>query len=277
MKSKISWSVKLYQPEVDSAKWRLFLRFLGVESTLLQDQGALIHVLLTDAPGLIILDYAFFTDVFAVNASIYSSWMERGGGIALTGCDAQRMVPELFLTRITAISERDPYTLNSLLQRFIPTYSRQFLRMETRLPGLYARAAGDSQICEILNLSPGGAFIRTTESLPGSGEEVWVNVPLLGLHKEVELRSRVVNQILPNEGNNYTQGISVSFVREENSSALNDLNDYAQYVLAHDKALDPQIPSFSNCHKRGRNSMNINMPFPPRLEKVRDPKLIPSR
>lgn len=248
MKSPTRWQVKLYQPEADSVKWRFLLRFLGVESTLLRNEKELRQSLLHDQPGLIIFDRALLGEAFSAIESNCMQWMERDGGIALTGHAGRWPIAASFLARVTDISERDPFTINALLQRFVPTYSRQHPRLETRLPGLYERAAGNSQICQIMNLSPGGAFIRTTETLPLHGEELRVNVPLLGLHKEIELSSRVVRQVLPNEVNNYAQGVGVSFITGENV----ELDNYVRHVLAHDEAFDLQgTPS---CDSRSRRN-----------------------
>lgn len=250
MKSAKNWLVKLYQPEVDSVKWRFLLNFLGVESTPLQNEMELTQALLHDQPGLIIFDHALFGEAVTAIESDCLQWFERGGGIALTGRTGLWPIPDAFLARVVDISERDPFIINALLQRFVPTYSRQHPRLETRLPGLYSGPNGYCQICEIMNLSPGGAFIRTTETLPLTGEELQVNVPLIGLRKEIELTSRVVRQILPNEMNNYAQGIGVSFVAEENSPVSLELNNYVRYVIANDEALDPQVTPFSGCNTR---------------------------
>jgi len=275
MKSPTSWLVKLYQPEEESVKWRLLLRFLGVESTPLHEVKELTQVLVHDQPGLIVVDHALLGEAFATIESDCFHWIERGGGIALTGDRGLSPIPDSLLVKVTDISGRDPYTINALLQRYVPTYSRHYPRLETRLPGLYARAAGNSLICEIMNLSPGGAFIRTTETLPSFGEALQVNVPLIGLRKEIELSSRVVRQVLPSEANNYAQGIGVSFMGEENCSVSIELNDYVRYVLAHDEALDPQVTPFSGCQSR-RTEGEVKS-WPARSLKGRERSLTPIR
>lgn len=259
MKSAENWLVKLYQPEAESVKWRFLLSFLGVESTPLQKEKELTLALLHDQPGLIIFDRALFGEAFIAIESVCSQWLERGGGIALTGHAGLWPIPDSFRAKVVDISERDPFIINALLQRFVPTYSRLYPRLGTRLPGLYTRAAGSCQICEILNLSPRGAFIRTTETLPLSGEELRVTVPLIGLRKEIELNVRVVRQILPNETNNYAQGIGVTFIAEEDSAAFMELNNYVRYVVANDEALDPQVTPFSGCNAK-RNTQVKSSP-----------------
>lgn len=243
MKSSRNWMVKLYQPEADSVKWRFLFNFLGVESVPLRSEKELVQSLLSDPAGLFVIDRNLLGEAFTSIGSSCAQWIERGGGIALTGGHAGLWpIPETFLAKVVDISERDPFTINALLQRYVPTYSRQHPRLGTRLPGLFSRTiGGNSQICEIMNLSPGGAFIRTAETLPLSGEELQVSIPLLGLRKELELNSCVVSQFLPNEANNYAQGVGVKFITEENSSDSAELNNYVRYVLANDEALDPHV------------------------------------
>lgn len=256
MKSQISWLVKLYQPEADSVKWRFLFRFLGVESTSLQTEKELIQVLLHDPPGLIIFDRGLLGEAFTAIESFCDRWLERGGGIALTGHAGLWPIPDYFLNKLTDISERDPFTINDLLQRYIKTYSRKQPRLNTRLPGLYSRVTGNSQICEIMNLSPRGAFIRTTEALPSVGEELLINVPLIGLRKEIEVSGCVVCQTLPNETNNYAQGIGISF-QAEPTPAFNELNKYMRYVLTHDEEFDPQGIRFANCRSTQKDSAEL--------------------
>jgi Tfp pilus assembly protein PilZ len=265
MKSPEKWLVKLYQSEADSVKWRFLFNFLGVESTPFRSEKELKQSLLHDQAGLVIFDRNLLGEAFSAIEPICSRWIERGGGIALTGHAGLWPLPASFLAKVTDISERDPFTINALLQRFIPTYSRQHPRLGTRLPGLYTRSTGSCQICEIINLSPGGAFIRTTETLPSYGEELRVNVPLIGLRKELELNSRVVSQIFPSDENNYAQGVGVSFLAEGNSPVFDELNNFVRYVLANDESLDPHVPFFADCKKIGHNVKTLS----PRSEKGR--------
>ena len=245
MKTPNRWAIKLYQPDSDSVNWRFLFNFIGVESFPLRSKRKLLQSLLSDQAGLIVLDRNLLGEAFSDLEPICSQWMERGGGIALTGLAGEWPIPDSFLARVTDISERDPFTINALLQRFVPTYSRQHPRLGNRLPGLYARSTGNYQLCEIMNLNPGGAFIRTTEALPAHGDELRVNIPLIGLQKEIELNGLVVSQLFPSEANNYSQGIGIKFIGEGNPFFFAELNNYVRYVLAHDETLDSQVPPFS--------------------------------
>lgn len=251
MNSSWKWQIKLYQNEIESVKWRTLFNFLGVDSTLLRNEKELVNSLLNDPVGLIVFDRGLLGRAYSSLAGYCTQWIERGGGIALTGSDEESPIPPSALGTMHDISERDPFQINDLLQRFLPTYSRLHPRLGTRLPGLYSRPSGGSQICEIMNLSPGGAFIRTTEVLPRSGEDLCVNVPLIGLRKELEITSCVVSQVLPVVDNNYIQGIGVKFKSEGNDLAFVDLKNYVRFVIANDEKLYPQITPFSGCRSKG--------------------------
>ena len=259
MKSTKNWMVKLYQPEAESVKWRFLFNFLGVESVPLRSEKELVQSLSSDPAGLFVFDRNLLGEAFKAIGPICSQWIERGGGIALTGHAGLWPLPPAFLAKVIDISGRDPFIINALLQRYVSTYSRQHPRLGTRLPGLYTRTSGNCQICEIMNLGPGGALIRTTESLPASGEELQVNIPLFGLQRELELAGRVVSQFLPTEANNYAQGVGVKFMTEENSADFSELNNFVRYVLANDETLDPQdsSPADSSSRKIGHKVKSV--------------------
>lgn len=241
-----NWNVQLYQPDAESAKWRLILRFLGVESTPIREEQRIATLLLEGEPGLVIFDRQLLGESFATLGTACEWWIKRGGGIALSGTSSGLWpIPESFLNAVTDISERDPFAINDLLQRFVSSYSRNHPRLETRLPALYAQGEGTSHICEIMNLSPGGAFIRTTQNLPAHDCELLVNVPLMGMHKELELVGRVVRHVTPHEQNNYIQGIGIQFVAPESAQCLTELNNYLRYMVANDEAIAPQVTPFS--------------------------------
>lgn len=272
MRSSKNWLIKLYQPEADSVKWRFLFDFLGVASTPLRKEKELVQSLLCDEPGLVVIDRNLLGEAFATIEASCTTWLERGGGMALTGNAGLWPIPAAFLAQAPDISERDPFMINALLHQFVPTYSRRHPRLGTRLPGLYTRSSGHCQICEIMNLSPGGAFIRTTEALPAFGEEIQINVPLIGMNREIELSSRVVSQFLPNEENNYSQGVGVKFNTEESSPVIIELNDYVRYVLANDEALVPQVSPFvdDQSKKIGHDVKSL----PLRIEAGRERRLV---
>jgi Tfp pilus assembly protein PilZ len=271
MKTPKNWVVKLYQPEADSVKWRFLFDFLGVASTPLRKEKELVQSLLCDEAGLVVIDRNLLGEAFAAIEESCTTWLERGGGMALTGPAGLWPIPGAFLSRVTDISERDPFIINALLHRFVPTYSRLHPRLGTRLPGLYTRSSGHCHICEILNLNPGGAFIRTTETLPAYGEDLQINVPLIGMNKEIELGSRVVSQFFPNEENNYSQGVGVRFISEENSPLFVELNNYVRYVLANDETLVPQISPFVDDQSK-KIGHNVKL-LPSRIEAGRERRL----
>lgn len=272
MRSSKNWLVKLYQPEADSVKWRFLFDFLGVASTPLRKEKELVQSMLCDEPGLVVIDRNLLGEAFATIEASCTTWLARGGGMALTGHAGLWPLPASFLAQVPDISERDPFMINALLHRFVPTYSRLHPRLGTRLPGLYTRSSGHCQICEIMNLSPGGAFIRTTEILPVFGEELQLNVPLIGMNKEIELSSRVVSQFFPNEENNYAQGVGVKFITEESSPIFVELNNYVRYVLANDEALVPQISPFVD--EQSKKIGHDVKALPSRIEVGRERRLV---
>lgn len=272
MGSSKNWLVKLYQPEADSVKWRFLFDFFGVASTPLRKEKELVQSLLCDEPGLVVIDRNLLGEAFATVEASCTTWLARGGGMALTGKAGLWPLPAAFLAQVPDISERDPFMINALLQRFVPTYSRLHPRLGTRLPGLYTRSSGQCQICEIMNLSPGGAFIRTTETLPACGEELQINVPLIGMNKEIELSSRVVSQFFPNEENHYVQGVGVKFITEENAPVFVELNNYVRHVLANDETLVPQFSPFidDQSKKIGHDVKSL----PSRIESGKERRLV---
>lgn len=118
----------------------------------------------------------------------------------------------------------DPHLLHQLLRDRVKNYSRLHVRIETTLPGLFARDQ-ESQFCEITNLSAGGAFIKTCFPLGTGGADFRLYIPLLGMKRELELVSEVVFQVLPNEANNYQQGAGIRF-RQPDEETTRHLEDF---------------------------------------------------
>lgn len=104
----------------------------------------------------------------------------------------------------------DLIALHETLRRCLSEYSRRHMRLNTSLPGVFVRRQ-DSHFCEILNLSAGGAFIKTGTPVSADEETIRLHIPLLGMKRELEIDSQVVFRVSPNEHNNYQQGAGVSF------------------------------------------------------------------
>jgi CheY-like chemotaxis protein/Tfp pilus assembly protein PilZ len=126
----------------------------------------------------------------------------------------------------------DPHALHQLLRDRIKNYSRLHVRIETTLPGLFAREK-DSQFCEITNLSAGGAFIKTCFPLGAGGEGFRLYIPLLGMKRELELQSEVVFQVTPSEANNYQQGAGIRF-RQPDAETTRHLEDFLRRASDND-------------------------------------------
>lgn len=150
------------------------------------------------------------------------AWLDREGAESLVNLERICLAHKCALLVIGARgSERfavpveylpsgfDLLALHEVLRICIKDYSRRHLRLTTRLPGVISRAEG-CQICEIVNLSAGGAFVKTGTQLSVNGE-VTLHVPLLGMKRELELGSQVVFRVVPSEQNNYQQGVGLRF------------------------------------------------------------------
>jgi hypothetical protein len=149
-------------------------------------------------------------------------------------------------------------SLQQLLRRRVESYSRQHPRVDTNLPGLYA-SGNNSQFCEILNLSAGGAYIKLGSPLAQGLEEVKLFIPLLGMKKELELLSEVVFQTKPSEENNYQQGAGIRF-RIEDVETARQLEDYLalstsdHLPTAYYLPITPGVHEEASSQKRGRRS-----------------------
>lgn len=137
-------------------------------------------------------------------------------------------------------AERLPYdfdlnALHETLRRCLNEYSRRHMRLNTSLPGVFVRRQ-DSHFCEILNLSAGGAFIKTGTPVTAGEETIRLHIPLFGMKRELEIDSRVVFRVSPNEHNNYQQGAGVSF-RMQDTEASRHLETFLDQ-LARYRTLD---------------------------------------
>lgn len=105
----------------------------------------------------------------------------------------------------------DIFELYRLTQKLLQTTPRQRLRLDVRLPSMFAIGDGPTQIGEILTVSEGGMFLKT--SLPmNAGQELKIYLPLMGMGKELELDAQVLYPILPTQKNRYLQGFGIEFI-----------------------------------------------------------------
>lgn len=97
--------------------------------------------------------------------------------------------------------------------------------IDTQLPALFSFKKHDFHICEVLNLSMGGARIKTSKLPPPVGEDVYVHIALIGLRKEVEFCAKIVRHIVPNEENEYQHGFCVE-ITETSRTFVKELKNY---------------------------------------------------
>lgn len=231
----MAWYVQTWQPEDERAKWRAIFRRLGVDTLLLADEQRTADLLCHGPAGLAVLDRQLLAAARDRLLAACEWWIDRGGGIALTGAATDLVLPARLQETMTDISGRDPILINALLQQHLPAYTRRQPRLETRLPGIYS-LDGATHICEITSIGPGGAFLRTAMRLPVFGSVLRLIIPLLGLRREIEVEAEVVRQVTPSDLNNFQQGIGVAF-RCEQALPFSLLAEYLQTILNSDSDL----------------------------------------
>ena len=111
----------------------------------------------------------------------------------------------------------DVFKLFEFTQKNLEKIPRRNIRLNVQLPSMYYH--GESPcIAEVVSLSTEGLFIRTGSRIEGL-EQVQIILPLLGMHKEIEVEGRIVYRVEPHPDNNYLQGMGIEF---SNISKTND-------------------------------------------------------
>lgn len=108
----------------------------------------------------------------------------------------------------------DIFDLFALVQKHLEKFPRKNLRLAVRLPGLI-RSGVASHLAEVLSLSREGLFIKSGFLLE-KGAEVTIDLPLLGMKKELRLLGKVLYRVHPGPENNYLQGLGIGFEPSEN-------------------------------------------------------------
>jgi Tfp pilus assembly protein PilZ len=126
---------------------------------------------------------------------------------------------------------------------------RKHLRLPVQLPCVYFHK-GTSFFGEIHSLGTGGAFVKTAWQQLREGEPLELGIPLIGMKKEIEVKSRILYLINPRQENNYLQGIGVKFIPQD-PKVFQLLRDFLKYSL-----LNETIPGFSRLTS---NSLETSM------------------
>jgi hypothetical protein len=134
----------------------------------------------------------------------------------------------------------DVAALHGLVSACLVNYPRKHLRMPAHLPCLFY-VRGFTYFGEILSLGTGGAFIKTACQQIRTGDLLDVGIPLLGMKKELELRSRVIYLLSPKQENNYLQGVGVGFNSPDQETTC-VLEDFLRHSLLDD--IYPVFPCF---------------------------------
>jgi len=208
-----------------------------VEGCICNKAGRLTPAPGKNSPDLVILDRPLLPEVP----------LSTGLGPGLTG-RSPFLCPQIILSEEKALLETSPgqnfpfdvVALHGLVSTRLIDYPRKHLRMPAHLPCLFS-ARGFNYFGEILSLGTGGAFIKTACQQIRTGDLLDVGIPLLGMKKELEIRSRVIYLLTPQPENNYLQGVGVSFLTldQENTRVL---EDFLRHSLLND--IYPVFPCF---------------------------------
>lgn len=221
-------AVLLHVLEAGDARLSQSMQLLGFRVEVTHNEKGLVAGLRSAATlDLILLDGRCLVSFNPETGKHLAQWAAKGGTIVLIHAD--QIDTTAFPYEVLS-QPLGPLLLHELSRRYIRSYSRNHPRIDTRLPGLFI-VNDQCHFCEILNLGTGGAFIKTGGALPATAEVLDIHVPLLGMHKELELRSRVVYRITPGEDNNYLQGIGVAFELEQEQEKSDMLANYLIHSL----------------------------------------------
>lgn len=105
----------------------------------------------------------------------------------------------------------DVFQLYQMTQRELQSHPRQRLRLDVKLPCMFSFDDRPPEIGEILTISEGGMFLKTSQPLQDA-QPLMITIPLIGMSKELELESRVLYPIAPTQQNRYLQGAGIEFL-----------------------------------------------------------------
>lgn len=145
----------------------------------------------------------------------------------------------------------DVVALHARIGQCLGHYPRKHLRVPAHLPCVFS-ARGFQSFGEILSLGTGGAFIKGIYHHLRAGDFVDVCIPLLGMKRELEIRSRLVYILAPRQENNYLQGIGIEFVSADREP-IRVLEDFLRLSL-----LDEISPVFTCFGLPGRQDTAPN-------------------
>lgn len=115
----------------------------------------------------------------------------------------------------------DIFALFAAVQKQVEKHPRNFLRMDVKLPGMVSPEGKSSYLGEVLSLSPRGLFIKIGCRL-AKGQKLQTIIPLVGIHRELDIEGRVIYTVQPGPENNYMQGAGIEFteISEEDNALL---------------------------------------------------------
>lgn len=228
--------VYLLQPAEEAIRWQTIFSRLGETPCNIRDRKSQTSLKRQPPQGLLVADRQLLHHEVSASSPCILQWIDHKGAIVVTGPRSS----DTFDFPVEEMDgEIDLHVINQLLLKHLPSYSRRVPRVTTRLPGIYTTGK-NHHLCEIANLSLGGAFVRTGTLPPSIGSDIRIHIALLGLRKEVELDGQIVRQTVPQEQNNYQQGFGVQFSQESDfPSGL--LQDYVKNAVC---SLIPAQPAY---------------------------------
>ncbi len=144
----------------------------------------------------------------------------------------------------------DIFQLYQLTQTVLQSHPRQRLRLDIKLPGMYSVDQGPTQIGEVLTISEGGMFLKTSNLLD-PGVSMDVVLPLMGMSRELELKARVLYPVAPTQQNRYLQGVGLEFIEvdEDNRELLRQFIESSFLDRIHDEAPEAELIEESNIRR----------------------------
>lgn len=190
-----------------------FLKHWGYRVLFSSAEKPFLALLETLHPDMALMDHGFLSRLAPESVSLLTTAVhERSLEVAvlLDESEAASDLPESLNIR-RLLLPLDIFELYRLTQKVLQAHPRQRLRLDVKLPGMFAIGEGPTQIGEILTVSEGGMFLKTGLPLD-AGAMLKVFFPLMGMNRELELSARVLYPIKPTQKNRYLQGVGLEFV-----------------------------------------------------------------
>jgi hypothetical protein len=227
----------LSRPEL-SQIWHL-LKTLGFEVQVFTRAGQVLPLLKHRIPDLFILDQPLAEEITSL--------------LPKKGSKCEESPPHQIVLKEGTFSEKLPFDILALhdeIVKHLIRHPRKHLRLPVRLPCVFSQ----NEMCffgEILSLGTGGAFVKTAKNHLRVGELLDLGIPLIGMKKELEVKSKVLYFINSMPENSFLGGFGVGFL-PQNPKVSQLLRDFIRFSLLND--INPAFCSY------GPNALQNPMP-----------------